>query len=73
VARYGASERFPNQIEEKQEDGWTLVTAQIDSIFWASKKLLKYGENCQVLEPPELVQEMKRVVGEMARIYEICW
>lgn len=71
VARYGASERFPNQIEEKQEDGWTLVTAQTDSIFWASKKLLKYGENCQVLEPPELVQEMKRVVREMAKIYGI--
>jgi len=24
-----------------------------------------------VLEPPELVQEMKRIVREMARIYEI--
>jgi len=37
----------------------------------SSKKLLKYGENCQVLEPPELVQEMKRVVREMAKIYGI--
>jgi predicted DNA-binding transcriptional regulator YafY len=71
IARYGASERFPGQREEVDEEGWTVVTAEIDDLFWASKKLLKYGENCQVLEPPELVEEMKRVVREMAKIYEI--
>lgn len=71
IARYGASERFLNQREERQDDGSVLVTAETDSLFWAAKKLLKYGEKCQVLEPPELVAEMKRVVREMARIYEI--
>lgn len=65
------SKRFRKQREEWQADGSVIVTGESDSIFWASKLLLRYGENCQVLEPPELVVEMRRVVREMARIYEI--
>ena len=71
IARYGASRRFPEQSEEKQADDSVIVTAKIakDDLFWASKILLKYGENCTVIEPPELVAEMKRVAQEMARNY----
>jgi len=65
------SKRFRNQTEEWQADGSVIVTGEADSIFWASKILLRYGEKCQVLEPPALVAEMRRVVREMARIYEI--
>lgn len=71
VARYGASRRFPEHREERQADGSLIVSAQIakDDLFWASKVLLKYGENCVVLEPPELVKEMRRIVKEMAANY----
>jgi predicted DNA-binding transcriptional regulator YafY len=50
-----------------------MVTAEIgeDDLFWATKTLLRYGENCEVLEPPELVAEMRRVVAEMARVYGV--
>ncbi len=71
IARYGASRRFAGHEEEKLSDGSVLVSAQIakDDLFWASKILLKYGENCTVLEPPALVEEMKRVAKEMAQSY----
>jgi predicted DNA-binding transcriptional regulator YafY len=51
------------------EDDWVEVTAETRDVFWASKTLLKYGENCVVLEPAELVAEMKKVVKGMARNY----
>ena len=70
-ASQGATRRFRNHQEERQVDGSLIVTAEIDEteLFWASKTLLKYGENCVVLEPPELVAEMKRVVEQMALNY----
>ena len=71
IARFGASKRFLNQREEKQPDGSVIVTGETHDLFDATRKLLKYGSGCQVLEPPELVAEMKRVVREMAKIYEI--
>jgi predicted DNA-binding transcriptional regulator YafY len=69
VARLGATRRFDKHHEKKLDDGWVEVSAETRDLFWASKILLKYGENCVVLEPPELVTEMRRVVIEMARNY----
>lgn len=69
VARLGATRRFDKHHEKKLDDGWVEVSAETRDLFWASKILLKYGENCVVLEPPELVTEMKRVVVEMVRNY----
>ena len=69
VARFGATRRFENQTETRLDDGWVEVTAETRDVFWASKTLLKYGENCVALEPPELVAEMKRVVRGMAGSY----
>jgi len=62
---------FPDEFKaEKQEDGW-IVTAKIDErdLFHATKILLRYGGNCVVLEPPVLVDEMRRAVEDMARKY----
>lgn len=71
VAGQGASRRFPEHREEKLADGAVMVRAKVSKrkLWWASKTLLKYGENCIVLEPKELADEMKRVVGEMAENY----
>ncbi len=71
VASLGATRRFEKHREKKLADDWVEITAEAQDLFWASKILLKYGENCIVLEPPELVAEMKRVVGEMARNYGV--
>lgn len=69
VASLGATRRFEKHHERKLADGWMEVTAETRDLFWASKILLKYGENCVVQEPPELVAEMKRVVRKMAQNY----
>lgn len=69
VARFGATRRFPNHTETTLPDGWVVVNAETRDLFWASKVLLKYGENCVALEPPELVKEMRRVVTQMAQNY----
>lgn len=71
IASYGASRRFPNHQEERLPNGDVIVTAEIDreTLFWASKTLLKYGENCEVLAPPELVAEMRRVARAMVFTY----
>lgn len=69
VARFGATRRFENHAETRLDDDWVEVTADAHDLFWASKTLLKYGENCIVLEPPELVTLLKKVVREMAKNY----
>jgi predicted DNA-binding transcriptional regulator YafY len=69
VARFGATHRFPNHTETALPDGWVEVSAETRDLFWAGKILLKYGEHCVVLEPSELVKEMRRVVTLMAQNY----
>lgn len=71
VASLGATRRFEKHRERKLADGWVEVSGETRDLFWASKILLKYGENCVVLEPVELAAEMKRVAGEMARNYDL--
>lgn len=71
IARHGVSERFLDQAVERHEDGSATITARVDELFWTTRTLLKYGAHCQVLEPPELVREMKRIVQEMRKIYGV--
>ncbi|MBA2287076.1 MAG: WYL domain-containing protein [Ktedonobacteraceae bacterium] len=68
IARHSVSEHFPGQEVERYPDGSATVTAQISDLFEARRLLLSYGKNCTVLEPPELVAEMRdHAVG----LYEI--
>lgn len=71
IARFGATPRFAKHRETVAEDGWIEVTAETPDLFWAGKVLLKYGEKCVALKPPELAAEMKRVVEGMARNYGV--
>jgi predicted DNA-binding transcriptional regulator YafY len=69
IARFGATRRFPNHTENALPDGWVEVQAETRDLFWAGKILLKYGEHCVALEPPELVKEMRHVAALMAQNY----
>ncbi|MBI2861453.1 MAG: WYL domain-containing protein, partial [Chloroflexi bacterium] len=71
VARGGVSERFPDQHVTWFPDGSAIITAKIDNIFWAAQKLLRYGDKVEVLEPPELKQELGRVARAMAKRYGV--
>ena len=71
VARTGVSRpRWITVREvERREDGSALVRGETESPFWAVRTLLHYGPNCRVLGGPEMVREMRQVVGRMAEIY----
>lgn len=69
IARFGASLRFRNQQEERQDDGSVIVTGEVGSLFEAMTKLLRYGRHCQVLEPRELVDMMRKEAEAMVGVY----
>lgn len=72
VARLGVTRHPEIAVDkvEEQEEGGAVVRGTTDNIFWAVRTLLHYGANCQVLGGAEMVREMRRVVGEMAEMYE---
>ncbi len=61
IARNGVSQHFSGQEVEHHPDGSATVTASITDLFEARRILLSYGENCTVLEPPKLVEQMRAV------------
>jgi predicted DNA-binding transcriptional regulator YafY len=68
--RGGVSRRFEDmQVSPVELDGWVTVTAQTDDLFTARRILLAYGENCQVLAPPELRRQIAREARVMAGFY----
>lgn len=70
VARLGVSERFPGQHVEMLDDGSALVSAEIESLFWAERTLLAYGEHAEVLEPPELRDRIRKTIERMLAAYD---
>jgi predicted DNA-binding transcriptional regulator YafY len=69
IARNKVSEHFPGQVVETHADGSATITAHITDLFDARRILLSYGLHCVVLEPPELVAEMRTIVSELYKIY----
>ncbi|MFQ5856913.1 MAG: helix-turn-helix transcriptional regulator [Anaerolineae bacterium] len=72
IARGGVSRRFPETQVKMRDDDWAEVTARITSPFMAAKTLLRYGENCRVLGPPEVVRLVEEAVRGMAEMYGVC-
>lgn len=69
IARNGVSLHFPGQVVEPHPDGSATITTQITDLFEARRILLSYGKNCTVLEPPELVAEMRDHAAELYKMY----
>jgi len=69
LARNGVSQHFADQQVEPHPDGSVTVTAQITDLFEARQIILKYGENCVVESPPELVEQMCVVAAHFAQTY----
>ncbi len=72
VAREGATRHFDDHHETVLPDGWVEVTATWPDLFWPRRKLLAYGPYCVVLEPPELVEALRREVALLAQTYGLC-
>lgn len=69
IARNSVSEHFEGQHVEHHEDGSATVTAQITDLFKALRTLIGYREHCIVLDPPELVEQMRKSVAKLYDIY----
>ncbi len=69
IARNSVSQHFDGQVVESHLDGSATVTAQISDLFEARRILLSYGLNCTVLEPPELVEEMRKHATGLYKMY----
>lgn len=69
IARNSVSTQFPEQKVEMHPDGSATVTAKIDNLFEVRQIMLKYGENCTVESPPELVEWMRPVATHFAQTY----
>ena len=69
IARNSVSQHFSDQVVESHPDGSAAVTARITDLFDTRRILLSYGENCTVLEPPELVKQMRKVAADFSKKY----
>ncbi len=69
IARNSVSEQFPEQNTKHHPDGSATITAKIDDLFDVRQIMLKYGENCTVESPPELVELMRPVAAHFAQTY----
>lgn len=69
LARGQISQRFNDMQIEYQSDGAAIVTGWTHDLFAARRILLAYGENCQVLGGPELLQDVRRTIIKMAQYY----
>jgi proteasome accessory factor C len=68
--RGGVSRRFEEmEVSPVEPDGWVTVTAKTDDLFAARRILLAYGENCEVLAPPQLRRQIAAAARSMAELY----
>ena len=70
IARMGVSERFLNQQVSLQDDGSAIIQAEDYSEFRIIQKVLRYGEQAELIDPHHLREKMKQVVKAMSVLYE---
>ncbi|MEO9028785.1 MAG: WYL domain-containing protein [Ktedonobacteraceae bacterium] len=69
IARNSVSKQFPEQKVVEHPDGSATITANIDNLFDVRQIMLKYGENCTIEAPPELIALMRPVATHFAQTY----
>jgi len=69
IARMGVSERFMNQQIHPQDDGGVIVQAEGYSEFRIIQEILRYGEQAEIIDPPDLREKMTQVVQDMSHLY----
>jgi len=60
---------FSDTQIEYRDNGTALVTATIHNLWQARQILLRYMDNCRVLQPPELVTMMAETAQKMYALY----
>ena len=59
----------PGQKVEKGPDGSVIVSFEAGGIMELLSWVLSYGNNAEILEPPELRMEVVGIINEMAELY----
>lgn len=60
---------FPDTRIDYHQDGSATVTATVTNLWQARQILLRYGDACQVLDPPELVALFRKTALGLAHLY----
>lgn len=60
---------FPNTRVEYGDDGSAIVTATISNLSIARDVLLRHGDRCRVIEPPELIDMIRETIDAMSALY----
>lgn len=60
---------FPQTQITYLDDGSAEISAVVTNLWQARQVLLRYGDACQVHEPPELIALFRRTAAGLARIY----
>lgn len=61
---------FPETMIIYHDDGSATVTARVSNLWQTRQVLLRYGDACTVLEPPELVELFRRTARGLATLYD---
>ncbi len=73
IARFGVSQRKELIGEPtilQLDDGWMRVEGRTHDIFDLARNLLYYGKNCRVLGGKELLREMRKLITDLAKVYQ---
>jgi predicted DNA-binding transcriptional regulator YafY len=60
---------FPNTRIVYHEDGSATVTAIVTNLWQTRQILLRYGDACEVLDPPELIALFRKTAAGLANLY----
>jgi len=70
VARLGVTKHFPESVIVQQPNGGAVVHVMSVNLFFDVRRLLRYGRHCRVVGGEDAVNEMKKIVREMYKVYE---
>ncbi len=59
----------PSQRIEKKSDGSVVIAFEAGGVMEIVSWILSYGDNVEILDPPELREEVKKTLDDMVRIY----
>ena len=58
------------EAAEPAEDGSVTAVVPVESIGNAASRLIRFGDQLEVLDPPELRAELRRLAQSVADLYE---
>lgn len=60
----------PSEKKEPREDGYVYVTFQTNQMTQLINWVLQFGKSVQVLNPPELVEEIRKTTVDLYKMYK---